>query len=392
MIVPATSWLTRLLIDSCHRRTLHGGVQLTLGLLRQRFWVLRGRSAVKQRLHRCVTCTRWRATTPQPPMGNLPHSRVTPTRPFLRTGLDYAGPILIRTSKGRGHRAYKGYIAVFICFWSKAIHLELVSDYSSEAFIAALRRFVSRRGLCTDIFSDCGTTFVGADRTLRELFIAASPEGRGVARAAAKEGIRWHFNPPAAPHFGGLWEAAVKSAKYHLRRVIGETTLTFEELNTLLTQIEACLNSRPLQALSDDPDDVSALTPGHFLIGAPLLAIPEPLQEDEPGSSRSRWQHLQQMRDHFWGRWSKEYIHGLTSRPKWLKNETAPHIGALCLVRSEISPPSRWPLARITKLHHGDDGVVRVVTIKTASSEFMRPLVKIVLLPGVEADTTITDA
>ncbi|XP_029170207.1 uncharacterized protein LOC114939928 [Nylanderia fulva] len=392
MIVPATSWLTRLLIDSCHRRTLHGGVQLTLGLLRQRFWVLRGRSAVKQRLHRCVTCTRWRATTPQPPMGNLPHSRVTPTRPFLRTGLDYAGPILIRTSKGRGHRAYKGYIAVFICFWSKAIHLELVSDYSSEAFIAALRRFVSRRGLCTDIFSDCGTTFVGADRTLRELFIAASPEGRGVARAAAKEGIRWHFNPPAAPHFGGLWEAAVKSAKYHLRRVIGETTLTFEELNTLLTQIEACLNSRPLQALSDDPDDVSALTPGHFLIGAPLLAIPEPLQEDEPGSSRSRWQHLQQMRDHFWGRWSKEYIHGLTSRSKWLKNETAPHIGALCLVRSEISPPSRWPLARITKLHHGDDGVVRVVTIKTASSELMRPLVKIVLLPGVEADTTITDA
>ncbi|XP_029157331.1 uncharacterized protein LOC114929816 [Nylanderia fulva] len=270
MIAPTTSWLTRLLIDAHHRRTLHGGVQLTLGLLRQRFWIPRGRAAVKQRLHRCVTCTRWRATTPQPPMGSLPRSRVTPTRPFLRTGLDYAGPILIRTSKGRGHRAYKGYIALFICFWSKAIHLELVSDYSSEAFIAALRRFVSRRGLCADIFSDCGTTFVGADRTLRELFIAASSEGEGIARAAAKEGIRWHFNPPAAPHFGGLWEAAVKSAKYHLRRVIGETTLTFEELSTLLTQIEACLNSRPLQALSDDPDDVSALTPGHFLIGAPL--------------------------------------------------------------------------------------------------------------------------
>ncbi|XP_029163786.1 uncharacterized protein LOC114935214 [Nylanderia fulva] len=278
MIIPTSSWLTRLLMDSCHRRTLHGEVQLTLGLLRLRFWIPRGRTVVKQQLHRCVTCTRWRATTLQPPMGNLLRDWVTLTRPFLRTGVDYAGPILIRTSKGRGHRAYKGYIAVFICFWSRAIHLELVSDYSSEAFIAALRRFVSRRGLCTDIYSDCGTTFIGADRTLREFFVAASTEGRGIARVAAEHGIRWHFNPPAAPHFGGLWEAAVKSAKYHLRRVIGETTLTFEELTTLLTQIEACLNSRLLQALSDDPDDVTALTPGHFLIGAPLLAIPEPVQ------------------------------------------------------------------------------------------------------------------
>ncbi|XP_029168374.1 uncharacterized protein LOC114938560 [Nylanderia fulva] len=209
-------------------------------------------------------------------MGNLPRDRVTPTRSFLSTGLDYAGPISIRTSKKRGHRSQKGYIAVFICFWSKAIHLEVVSDYSSEAFIAALRRFVSRRGLCTDIYSDCGTTFIGADRTLRELFKASTSEGHHIARVASTQGIRWHFNPPAAPHFGGLWEAAVKFTKFHLRRVIGETTLTFEELSTLLTQIEACLNSRPLQALSDDPDDTSALTPGHFIIGAPLLAVPEP--------------------------------------------------------------------------------------------------------------------
>ncbi|XP_029176757.1 uncharacterized protein LOC114944869 [Nylanderia fulva] len=194
--------------------------------------------------------------------------------------------------QGTRHRSQKGYIAVFVCFWSKAIHLEVVSDYSSEAFIAALRRFVSRRGLCTDVYSDCGTTFVGADRTLRELFKASTSEGLHIARAANTQGIRWHFNPPAAPHFGGLWEAAVKSTKFHLRRVIGDTTLTFEELNTLLTQIEACLNSRPLQALSDDPDDTSALTPGHFIIGAPLLAIPEPSRIGQSSSTLSRWHHL----------------------------------------------------------------------------------------------------
>ncbi|XP_029167910.1 uncharacterized protein LOC114938224 [Nylanderia fulva] len=228
MIIPAASWLTRLVIDSCHRRTLHGGVQLTLGLLRLRFWVPRGRTAVKQQLHRCVTCTRWRAATPQPQMGNLPRDRVTPTRPFFSTGLDYAGPILLRTSKGRGHRAHKGYIAVFVCFWSKAIHLEVVSDYTSEAFIAALHRFVSRRGFCAEIYSDCGTTFIGADRTLRSLFNAATAEGHRIVLAATAQGIRWHFNSPAAPHFGGLWEAAVKSTKFHLRRMIGETTFTFE--------------------------------------------------------------------------------------------------------------------------------------------------------------------
>ncbi|XP_029163408.1 uncharacterized protein LOC114934860 [Nylanderia fulva] len=274
MIIPAASWLTRLVIDSCHRRTLHGGVQLTLGLLRLRFWVPRGRTTVKQQLHRCVTCTRWRAATPQPPMGNLPRDRVTPTRPFLSTGLDYAGPILLRTSKGRGHRAHKGYIAVFVCFWSKAIHLEVVSDYTSEAFIAALRRFISRRGR------------LGADPRLH---------------------VRW----------------------------------------------------------------------------APLLALPEPSLTEQTVSTLSRWRHLQRMRDHFWQRWSSEYVHGLAPRTKWLKDAPAPHVGDLCLVRSEITPPSRWPLARILRLHPGDDGITRVVTIRTATSELVRPLVKLVFLPGV---------
>ncbi|XP_029172208.1 uncharacterized protein LOC114941390 [Nylanderia fulva] len=244
-------------------------------------------------------------------MGNLPRDRVTPTRPFLSTGLDYAGPILLRTSKGRGHRAHKGYIAVFVCFWSKAIHLEVVSDYTSEAFIAALRRFISRRGLCAEIYSDCGTTFIGADRTLRGL-----------------------------------------------------------------------LTQRQPKALSDDPEDVSALTPGHFLVGAPLLALPEPSLTEQTVSTLSRWRHLQRMRDHFWQRWSSEYVHGLAPH-QVLKDAPAPHVGDLCLVRSEITPPSRWPLARILRLHPGDDGITRVVTIRTATSELVRPLVKLVFLPGV---------
>ncbi|XP_029169587.1 uncharacterized protein LOC114939444 [Nylanderia fulva] len=173
---------------------------------------------------------------------------------------------------------------------SRAVHLDAASDYTADAFLAALRRFVARRGVCHSLYSDCGTNFVGADKQLRQLFSAASADGHRIATFAAQERIRWRFNPPAAPNFGGLWEAAVKAMKHHLRRVIGDVTLTYEEMTTLLAQIEACLNSRPLQPLSDDPEDVAALTPGHFLVGSALSAIPEPSLEREPSARLSRWQ------------------------------------------------------------------------------------------------------
>ncbi|KAL6416444.1 hypothetical protein ACFW04_013469 [Cataglyphis niger] len=221
-------------------------------------------------------------------MGDLPRLRVTPARPFLRTGVDYAGPIQLRTTKGRGHRSYKAFIAVFVCLSTKAVHLEVVSDYSADAFLAALRRFTARRGLCRSLQSDCGTNFVGADAQLRAFFTASNPAQRRIADQLANDRIQWRFNPPSAPHFGGLWEAAVKSLKHHLRRVLGESTLTYEEMSTLLAQIEACMNSRPLQALSDDPDDLAALTPGHFLVGTALNALPEPCLVDAPIGRHSR--------------------------------------------------------------------------------------------------------
>lgn len=317
-------------------------------------------------------------------MGDLPRTRVTPSRPFLHTGVNLAGPIWLRTTKGRGHKAYKGFLVVFVCFSSRAVHLEVVSDYSAEAFLAAFRRFVLRRGRCA-VYSDCGTNFVGADRQLRDLFKAAGREVHTIVGRLADEGVRWSFNPPSAPHFGGLWEAAVKAAKHHLRRTIGETRLTFEELSTLLTEVEACLNSRPLEALSDDPDDLGALTPGHFLVGGPLTAIPEPSLLEVPSNRLTRWQLLQQMRDHLWQRWTREYLQGLTPRPKWWATRGAIREGQLCLVKGESTPPCRWPLARITRLHPGEDGQVRVVDVRTSVGELTRPVVKIVPLPTAAA-------
>ncbi|XP_029156972.1 uncharacterized protein LOC114929574 [Nylanderia fulva] len=384
IILPSSSRITYLVIDEHHRRSLHGGTQLTLCSIRQEFWIPRGRSLVKNHIHRCVRCLRWRAATAQPLMGDLPAPRVTPGRPFLHTGVDYAGPVWLRSAKGRGQKSSKAFIVVFICLGSRAVHLDVASDYSADAFLASLRRFIARRGVCQTLYSDCGTTFIGADTQLRDLFAATNPEGRRIASFAAQEQIQWRFNPPAAPNFGGIWEAAVKSMKHHLRRVIGEATLTYEEMATLLSQVEACLNSRPLQPLTDDPEDFSALTPGHFLIGSALSAVPEPSLTEESSSRLSRWQLLQKMKDHFWSRWSREYLHTLAHRPKWFKINREARVGRLCLIRHEMTAPTRWPLARITKLLSGADGHVRVVEVRTATTVLTRPVSKLVFLPDAD--------
>ncbi|XP_076278391.1 uncharacterized protein LOC143208143 [Lasioglossum baleicum] len=379
-ILPDESPLAKLWVDAAHKQCLHGGTQLTLAALRQDCWILRGRHLVNSCIHRCPVCIRWKGQTAQPRMGNLPLARVTPSRPFSRSGIDYAGPIHLRSGRGRGQRNSKGYIAVFICLATKAVHLEAVSDGSTETFLAALRRFVSRRGRCLELYSDCGRNFIGANHEQRTLLRQSVQQGGGPFAAASTEGISWKFNPPSAPHFGGIWEAAVKSVKHHIRRVIGEQRLSFEELATLLTGIEACLNSRPLQPLSDDPEDPAALTPGHFLIGEPLLAIPEPNLDELPVSRLSRWQLVQQLRQHFWKRWSREYLNTLQTRVKWQKNKVLIKVGYLCLVKSEILPPTQWPLARVVQLHPGPDDSARVATVRTSTSQFLRPVHKLIPL------------
>ena len=161
---------------------------------------------------------------------------------------------------------------------TKAIHLELVSDLTSDAFIAALKRFIARRGIPTQLFSDNGTNFRRASSTLHELYSLLSSKGfeQATQEFIGSQGIKWSFIPPSAPHFGGLWESGVKSVKFHLHRMIGGTILSFEEYVTILNQIEAYLNSRPLFSISNDFRDPEPLTPTHFLVGSPLTALPEP--------------------------------------------------------------------------------------------------------------------
>ncbi|CAH2091441.1 unnamed protein product [Euphydryas editha] len=315
-------------------------------------------------------------------MGQLPDARLTPDRPFKSSGVDFTGHINIRFSPGRGSKCYKGYVCLFICMATRAIHLEAVSDLTAVGFIAAFRRFVSRRGLCQHLYSDNGTNFVGADRELRLMFNRAKSQAPDeIAQLLANEGTTWHFIPPQAPNFGGLWEAGIRSTKSHLKRVIGDSTLTFEELSTVLTQIEACLNSRPISCLSDHPDDPLPLTPGHFLIGESLITIPDNNYSDVSKlSGLQRWKLTQRMVHDFWKKWSDEYLVNLNQRFKWSMKISEPEIDDIVIVRDQNIPPAKWLLGRVIEKHPGKDCITRVVTLRTKNGLCKRPCNKLCLL------------
>lgn len=136
-------------------------------------------------------------------MGQLPSYRLTPTQAFLNTSVDYAGPLSLKSWKGRGHKSYKGWLVIFVCMATSAIHLEIVSDYMADGFISAYRRFIARRGIYESLFSDCGINFIGADKELKKLFTAETKESKELAHLLLDDGTQWPFNPPGAPHFGG---------------------------------------------------------------------------------------------------------------------------------------------------------------------------------------------
>ncbi|XP_028163939.1 uncharacterized protein LOC114355340 [Ostrinia furnacalis] len=387
IIIPQKNHFTYLLVDDAHKKTLHGGPSVMLNYLRSKYWIISGKNVTKAHVRKCVTCVRHAAVTKPQIMGQLPSCRVTPARAFLRSGVDFAGPISIRMSKGRGSKSYKGYVCLFVCMVTRAIHLEVVSDLTSEGFIAGFKRFVSRRGLCREIWSDNGTNFVGASRELHSLIVLERSSVALEIRSWLNDNsVTWHFIPPHAPNFGGLWEAGVKSTKFHLRRVISDSTLTFEEMTTLLSQIEACLNSRPISQLPSNCEDPMPLTPGHFLIGEPLVTVPDRDYLEMNIGSLRRWQVTQRMLQGFWRRWSNEYLLHMLQRYKWTNRTPEPVIGDIILVKEDNLPPARWLMGKVVEKHPGLDGVTRVVSLKCNGSIIKRPTSKLCILP-VKSET-----
>jgi len=378
MLLAKQSHLSMLLCRRWHKISCHAGPRIMMALISREFWIVSIKSVLHSVTRACPVCVRFDAKPPQPIMADLPAARVQQSRPFARVGVDYAGPLQMREVRLRKSRVYKVYIAVFICFSVKAVHLEVVTELSTEAFLAAFDRFVARRGLPSEIFSDCGTNFIGADKQLQLLI--NSPDGQ-CAISQARASCQWHFNPPSAPHFGGLWEAAVRSTKRLLIRTMGTHVLTYEEFTTLLTRVEAVLNSRPLTPLTMDPTDLEYLSPGHFLIGQPLLAVPPRVSFESRVNLTQRWKLLDQCHQAFWRRWSTEYLTSLQGRSKWATEAPNVKVNDMVVIIDNQSPPLAWRLGRILEVLPGNDGVVRVVRVLTCHGQITRPVAKIVVLP-----------
>ena len=379
IVLPNDSLSTKL-IRYCHLLALHGGLTLTLNVLRDQYWIIKARSKAKYVIHMCVKCRRTNPVLSSQIMGDLPAERCTPSRPFTNTRVDYAGIFRYRSAKGRGYKTQKAWIVFFVCLSTKAIHLDLVTDYSSKAFLVALDRFVARRGLSATIWSDNETTFQGADKELRTAFnqIIRSSE---VTSKHTVQGLVWRFIPPGAPHFGGFWEAGVKSVKFHLSKLLVEFAPTYEELYTILCGIEACLNSRPLTPMYDDLDSLDVLTPGHFLTGTSLFAVPKSVDPKETVFISDKWKQVIFRMSKFWDKWQKEYLHTLQTRNKWIRPEVDVAVGDLVMLRTPGTRSVAWPLARVIEVYPGRDDKVRVVRVKTSSSEFVRPITQLCVIP-----------
>lgn len=386
IIIPYNGHLTKLIVDYAHKGTCHGGNQLTLALVRQEYWIPGAKRAVKKHINHCVRCHRFRADGAQQLMGNLPMARTqTMVKPFLHTGTDLAGPINLKMSRLRGTRTQKGYIVIFICLATRAIHIEVVTDLSSDAFIAAFKRLVGRRGNVATLYSDNGTNFVGASKILElDSKEAIRSYNEEVHEKLSRLSTQFKFNPAASPWMGGIWERNIGSIKYHLKRIVGSRVLTYEEMSTVLVEIEACLNSRPICTISDNPDEMEILTPGHFLVGDMLRAPVETSVLEINENRLTHWERCKRMKQEFWRIWSNEYVTQLQKRIKWNSAKENLREGDIVLVKDEITSPLLWPLGRITRVLPGKDELVRVAEVQINGKIYKRPIMKMSKLPTAD--------
>ncbi len=370
----------KLLIRDFDERLLHPGTERVYAELRRQYWILRGRQAVKHHQLNCLSCQRWRAQPKVPQMADLPPERLRLLcPPFYSTGVDCFGPYHVKI----GRRVEKRWGVIFKCLTTRAVHIELLNSLDVDAFLLALRRFIARRGRPKEIRSDCGTNFHGADRELREAFAAMESQ---LKEQLADYQILFKFNPPNAPHFGGVWEREVRSIKAALQVAVGSQSVSEDVLSTVLVEVEGILNSKPLGYVSTDVADLDPITPNLLLMGRQDASLPQVAYASEY-MGRRRWRHCQNLVDQFWTQFTGKYLPSLQTRQKWQKPSDTLTVGSVVLVIDPQLPRAQWPIGKVTKTVVSNDGCVRTANVSIQGKVYTRPVARLIPLPAFEDKT-----
>ena len=372
--------ISTLLLRHVHQEVGYSGRNYMLSKLREKYWISGASTAIRSVLSKCLSCRRLNAQPVSQLMADLPSERVIPDEPpFTRVGVDYFGPFEVRSRRS----VVKRYGVIFTCMALRAIHIEVAPSLDTDAFINALRRFIARRGQVRELRSDNGTNFRGAEHELK-----TSIEQWNQAQindVLLQKGIKWTFNPPAGSHHGGSWERLIRSVRKVLNSTLNVQSLDEEGLHTVLCEVEAIINGRPITKASMDPHDLEALTPNHLLLLKALPSLPPGVFQEADMYARRRWKQVQYMSDLFWKRWVKEYLPQLQERQRWsgVKRNLVP--GDLVLIVDSTAPRNSWVMGRVLQTFPDRRGFVRQVRIKTKSSCLNRPITKVCLLQEADA-------
>ncbi|XP_064638293.1 uncharacterized protein LOC135494310 [Lineus longissimus] len=272
------------------------------------------------------------------------------------------------------------------------VHLELTHRLTTDEFLQAFRRMVNRRGICNTMWSDNARTFKSAGSFIKKVFVRANSiketelDTDALTTQLAAKGIEWKFIVERAPWRGGWWERLVRSVKESLRRALGKALLRYTELYTVLTDVEAAINSRPLTTISDDSRDLEPLTPAHLALGRPLMGIPDVAEETWEAADTivtQRYLYRQKLANHFWKRWQNEYLPSLTVRKKWETEKPPVEVGSIVLISEDRTPRGSWLLGRVDEVYMGKDGICRTVAVRTKKGVLKRPIQRLHHLEAV---------
>ena len=380
LILPSKTHIATLIIRRAHDVIGHGrGVNEVWAEVKQKYWIIKGREAVKRIKYECYRCRRRHEETMSQVMAPLPVSRCIPLKAFVNVGVDYAGPFTVKITR---RVSAKRYLCLFTCFLSRAVHLEMAYSLDTPGFLLAFSRMVARRGKPTKVTSDNGSNFIGGESELRAL--VEELDDVAITNEMSNQGIEWDFNPPEGSHHGGVFESLIKSSKRCMYAILGHRSLADEELHTAIVETEGILNSRPLQYVSCDPDEEPVLTPNHFLIGQMGSQLAPVGTESLAYNPRHRWRYIQDLMGQFWRRWTKEYLTSLQPRGKWLQERESIKVGDVVLMSNQQAPRGIWPLARVVEVFPGSDSHIRTVRVLARGKEYVRPITKLVPLVSVE--------